>query len=109
MKEEAKAIEILKKDLEMQMRKVKVVENNLKKSQEELEQFQVYLIVCIYVKILQNFCVLETKTAKIKHSHVYSSIKTAPIATHHRRLYNSKYRQLFIIFKNWPFKIIQES
>lgn len=40
LKEEAKTIETLRKELEVQMKKVKVIENNLKKSQEELEQFQ---------------------------------------------------------------------
>lgn len=43
LKEEAKAIEIIKKDIEIQLKKCRVVENNLQKSQEELEQFQVLM------------------------------------------------------------------
>lgn len=41
LKEEAKAIEIVKKDIEIQLKRSRVVEGNLKKSQEELEQYQV--------------------------------------------------------------------
>lgn len=80
MKEEAKAIETLKKDLEIQGRKVKVVEVNLKRSQEELELFQ--------VGALPNFaethiCVLEAKTTKTKHRYEYSDLVVTPIAEHH--------------------------
>lgn len=65
MMEIKNSIETLKKDEENKQKKIKILEGNMQKSQEELEAFQVKLDAIIF-RIFMNFKFSERKAKNIK-------------------------------------------
>lgn len=78
VKDVAKDIETVKKDLEIQMKKVRVIENNLEKSQEELEQYQVR--TCTHA-FIQNYQI-NASFQRLKQQKLNRVISTAIMKMH---------------------------